>query len=142
VSLGLLSASACATSRAACAGGIFTDAARAGAREAGPGPRARRQRRVTVDAGRVGPAVDRVTLNLFPDVCVIAHRERTTRPGGGALHWQGRVPGAEPGTVTLVVDDGLMVGTIRLGPEVYEIRYAGEGVHVIIDVDATKFPRD
>ena len=58
------------------------------------------------------------------------------------MQWEGRVPGASPGTATLVIDGAVMVGTIRMGHEVYEIRYLGEGVHVVTDVDTSKFPRD
>ena len=90
----------------------------------------------------MGPSAERITLNLFPDVCVIAQRERTAEPGRGQLQWEGRVPGATPGTATLVVDGPVMVGTVRIGHEVYEIRYLGEGVHAVTDVDLSKFPRD
>jgi hypothetical protein len=141
----LLSTTSCA-GPAACAGGIFTDTARPGPVNPATRPTVRRQRRVEVDFAQVlppgGGAPPRLTLNLFPDVCVIARRERTIEPGRGAVQWEGRVTGASPGTATLVVDGPLMVGTVRLGAEVYEIRYVGEGVHVIIDVDQSKFPRD
>ena len=131
---------------AACAGGIFTDAARPGSVDPGMHPTVRRQRRVEVDVARVLPLGEgtspRLTLNLFPDVCVIARRERATEPNRGAVQWEGRVAGASPGTATLVIDGPVMVGTIRIGGQVYEIRYLGDGVHVVTDVDASKFPRD
>ena len=146
----VLSASACATPRA-CAGGIFTETARPGSVEARIHPSVRRQRRVEIDVARVLPpgegslatrSVERLTLNLFPDACVIAWRGRATTLERGALQWEGRIPGASPGTATLVVDGAVVVGTIRAGHEVYEIRYLGEGVHVVTDVDPSKFPRD
>lgn len=131
---------------AACAGGIFTDTARSGSVDPGIRPTVRRQRRVEVDVTRVLPPGEgpspRLTLNLFPDVCVIARRERATEPGRGTVQWEGRVAGASPGTATLVIDGPVMVGTVRLGPEVYEIRYVGKGVHVIMEVDPSRFPRD
>ena len=137
----LFSASACAVPRM-CAGGIFTETARAASLVSAASPQVRRQRRVEIDFARVGPSAERITLNLFPDVCVIAQRERASDLGGGQVQWEGRVPGASPGTATLVIDGPLMVGTIRIGPDVYEIRYLGEGVHVVRDVDLSKFPRD
>ena len=146
----VLSASACAAPRS-CAGGIFTDTARLGSVDPGTRPPARRRRRVEIDFGRVFPpgdgpsaarSAERLTLNLFPDVCVIARRERATEPGRGTVQWEGRVPGASPGTATLVIDGAVMVGTVRMGQEVYEIRYLGEGVHVVTDVDPSKLPRD
>ena len=135
------SASACATSRS-CAEGVFTDTARSNSVDPPARPQVRRQRRVEVDFARVLPSAERITLNLFPDVCVIAQRERMTDLGRGQVQWDGRVPGATPGTATLVIDGALMVGTVRLGREVYEIRYLGEGVHMVTDVDLSKFPRD
>jgi hypothetical protein len=137
----LFSASACAVPRA-CSGGIFTETARAASLVAAAPPRVRRQRRVEIDFTRVGPSAERIVLNLFRDVCVIAQRERASDLGGGQVQWEGRAPGTPPGTATLVIDGALMVGTIRIGPDVYEIRYLGEGVHVVTDVDLSKFPRD
>ena len=136
---------------AACAGGIFTDSVRSGAVDPVLRPAVRRQRRVEIDFARVWPAGDgpsaarsaeRFTLNLFSDVCVIARRERATELGGGAVQWEGRLAGALQGVATLVIDGAVMVGTVRIGREVYEIRYLGEGVHVIAAVDPSKFPRD
>jgi hypothetical protein len=137
----LFSASACAVPRA-CAGGIFTETTRAASLNSTAPPQVRRQRRVEVDFARVGSSAERIALNLFPDVCVIAQRERATDVGRGQVQWEGRVPGAQPGTATLVIDGAIMVGLIRIGADVYEIRYLGEGVHVVTDVDPSKLPRD
>ena len=137
----IFSASACAVPRA-CAGGIFTDTARSHPVDLPARPQVRRQRRVEVDFARAQASAERITLNLFPDVCVIAQHERTTEPGRGQVQWEGRVPGAPSGTVTFVIDGAVMVGTIRMGQEVYEIRHLGDGVHVVTDVDPSKFPQD
>ncbi len=95
-----------------------------------------------IDAARVTASTERITLNLFVDVCVIAERERATDSAGGGVQWEGRIPGPPAGTATLVRDGDVIVGTIRLDGELYEIRYAGEGVHVIMNVDVSKFPRE
>ena len=137
----VLTTSACAAPRA-CAGGIFGDTARLGSVDPGTRPTVRRQRRVEIDVARIRQPRDELTLNLFPDTCVVARRERVTELRAGVLQWEGRVPGPSPGTVTLIVDGEVVVGTIRIGSELYEIRYLGEGVHVVNDVDASKFPRD
>jgi hypothetical protein len=148
--MSVVAASACAAPRS-CAGGIFTDAARPGPLDSATRPQVRRQRRVEIDFARVRPpgegplasrSAERLTLNLFPDVCVIAWRDRATALERGAVQWEGRVPGAWPGTATLVIDGAIMVGTIRIGGDVYEIRYLGHGVHAVTDVDPSKFPRD
>ena len=146
----LSAGAACAVPRA-CAGGIFADTARRGSVAPSASPTVRRQRRVEIDFGRVFPggdgrsaarAAERLTLNLFADVCVTAVRDRAADLGGGKVQWEGHVPGGLPGSATVIVDDGLMVGTIRIDRDVYEIRYLGDGVHVVTDVDASKFPRD
>ena len=148
--MSVLSASACAAPRS-CAGGIFTDAARPGSLDSETRLAVRRQRRVEIDFARVLPpgegpvaarSAERLTLNLFPDVCVIARRERVTELGRGAVQWEGRVPDVSPGSATLVFDGAVMVGTIRIGQQVYEIRHLDEGVHVVTDVDTSRFPRD
>jgi hypothetical protein len=141
----------CAVPRS-CAGGIFTDTTRQGSVDPGSHRTVRRLRRVEVDVGRIFPggerpsaarSADRLTLNLFPDVCLIATRERATDLRPGKVQWQGRVQGAAGGHVILVVDDaGPMVGTIRMDREVYEIRYLGDGVHAITDLDPSAFPRE
>jgi hypothetical protein len=141
---------ACAPSRA-CSGGIFTDTHRPGSAEARVSRASRRVRRVEIDVGRILPdrerpaaarTADRLTLNLFPDVCLTADRERATDLAAGQVQWEGRVPGASPGTVTLIVDGTLVIGTVRVDREVYEIRYLGDGVHAVVDVDTTALPRD
>jgi hypothetical protein len=59
------------------------------------------------------------------------------------MQWQGRVPGTAGGQVVLIVDEaGPMVGTIRMDRDVYEVRYLGDGVHAIMDLDQSAFPRD
>lgn len=143
-------AASCAAPRS-CAGGIFRDTSRQGSVDPGARPTVRRARRVEIDFGRVFPggegrsaslAAARLTLNPFPDVCVTAVRDRVTDVATGTVQWEGRVPGASPGTVTLIVDDSLMIGTLRLEREIYEIRYLGDGVHVVTEVDPSKFSRD
>jgi hypothetical protein len=139
------------TATGACTGGIFLDTARSGPANPPASPTVRRQRRVEVDFARMFPGGDppaaagsaeRVTLNLFPDVCVTAVRDRATDLGPGKVQWEGHVPGGTPGTATMIVDGTLMVGTVRNDRDVYEIRSLGDGIHGVTDVDTSKFPRD
>ena len=141
---------ACAVPRT-CAGGIFTGTARRGSVDPAPVPSVRRLRRVEVDFARLFPggpgpwaanAAPQLTLNLFPDVCVTAVREQATDLAGGGVQWEGRITGAASGVATVIVDGTVMVGTIRIEREVYEIRSLGDGVHAVLDVDPSRFPRD
>ena len=151
VSLSAVVALASCAAPRACAGGVFRDTSRSGTVDPPAGRTIRRLRRVEVDFGRLFrgdtrpsavSASDHLTLNLFADVCLTARRERATDLAGGRVQWEGRVPGASPGTVTLIIGDGLIVGTLRIDRDVFQIRSLGDGVHGIIDVDPAGFGRD
>jgi hypothetical protein len=140
----------CASVSRSCAGGIFVDTPRQGSVPAAPARTVRRLRRVEVDFPRLFPAgsraaagaAERLTLNLFPDACLVAVRARVTDLGPGRVQWEGRVPAASHGTVTLVIDGEVMVGTVRIDREVFEIRYLGDGVHAVAHIDPSGFPPD
>ena len=87
-------------------------------------------------------AADRLMLNLFPDVCVVATREQATDLAPGKVQWIGRVEGAPQNTAVLVIDDSLMVGSVTIDRRVFRISYLGDGVHAIADIDQSAFPRD
>ena len=137
--------------REPCGDGIFSDTSRRGTLDPGPSRTVRRSRRVEVDIGRLFPggappsaarAADRVTLNLFPDVCVTARREEAKDLAPDRVQWIGRVEGVPNGTAILVIDDSLMVGTVTIDRRVFRISYLGDGVHAIADIDQSAFPRD
>jgi hypothetical protein len=83
-----------------------------------------------------------LALDLFPDVCVTAVREHAADVGGGRVQWVGRVEGVPRGRVILIIDGGLMVGTVALERAIYQISYLGEGVHAIAEIEPSAFPRD
>jgi hypothetical protein len=139
------------TIRESCEAGIFSDTSRHGTVDPGSPRTVRRLRRVEVDMGRLFPgglppaaarAADRVMLNLFADVCVVATREQATDLGPGKVQWVGRVQGTPPGTATLVIDDALAVGTVTIDRRVFRISYVGDGVHAVAEIDQSAFPRD
>ena len=80
-----------------------------------------------------------LVLNLFEDVvftCIVEHVEPTS--SGHAL-W-GRLEGEELGTMTMVVNGSIVVGTVRTPSAVYTIRTAGDGTYVIRQVDESSLP--
>jgi hypothetical protein len=85
---------------------------------------------------------DRLTLDLFDGTCVSAIRESATWTPPAHLSWTGRVEGEPTGRVTLIVDGTLVVGLIALPRAVYQIRYLGEGVHAVVEVDQSGFSPD
>ena len=83
-----------------------------------------------VNAGRPGAARAPLRLNLFDDVVLGVEIERTGPTSAG--YWlsgrvAGPVPGSPPGTLTLVVNGEIVVGTVRADHEEYRILASAEG---------------
>ena len=64
-----------------------------------------------------------------------------TSSGQGFI-WIGTVRGAAPSQVTLVVEDGVVSGNVRVPQGSYQIRYAGNGLHAISEINPAAFPPD
>jgi hypothetical protein len=100
-----------------------------------------RQRAVTVDVAQVASSADRLTLNLFDDVCLVARRDASrSDPATGV--WAGTIEGWPDGTVTLVIKDEALVGSVSTPPQSFQIQYYRDGVHLVNQVDASKFPNE
>ena len=56
--------------------------------------------------------------------------------------WSGHIEGVQRSQVTLVAEDGVMVGNIRVADSFFQVRYAGADVHVVQQIDESRFPRD
>ncbi|MBN1810261.1 MAG: hypothetical protein JXA14_00335, partial [Anaerolineae bacterium] len=108
-----------------------------------------RSRLVTVDfaqlgapdaAGIAGSVADRLVLNFFADAVYTAVLDRVEISALGAFSWIGNLEGVELSQVILTVKDGVMVGNV-VGPGLfYQVRYVGDGVHAIREVDQAAFP--
>jgi hypothetical protein len=148
---------------AAAQGGLFVPTARQpDLATLGRDPAVVRARYVAVNLAALGglkpapgaraPAVaDALTLDLFPTaayplapVVLGVVREHTAPTSSGrGLIWYGRVAGQPASQVTLVAEDGVLVGNIRIGTTAaYQVRYAGNGVHVIYEVDPRRYPNE
>lgn len=106
-----------------------------------PDPLSLRSRAVDVALDDVA-SQDALVLDLFDGVACVAFRE-TSRPSWLPVDaWVGRVPGEPSSIVNLVVRDGIVVGTIRLGGALYKIRPIGDarGVAAIEEIDEFRFP--
>jgi hypothetical protein len=113
-------------------------------------PRIIRYRFVNVNLRLLAPAKGRlretpaaaaiVMLNLFEDAVFPAVPDRRESRSAGSFTWFGHIDGVESGQVTLVVDNGVISGNIRLDHSFYQIRYAGGGTHVIYQIDPNAFP--
>jgi hypothetical protein len=83
-----------------------------------------------------------VVLNLFEDAVFRAVLNRRETRSRGSFTWFGHIEGVRDSQVTLVVEDDVLSGNIRLDRSFYQIRYAGEGTHVIYQIDPNAFPEE
>ncbi len=136
-------------------GGLFTAAP---ADQAGPDGQERRRalaelrsRSVGIDVSRLPGSVDadrpdRVVLNLFNDVELVVEIDRVDSDGEGSKTYIGHVEGLadhvdglDDNSVTLVVSEGVMIGSVNTPTASYQIRFDGT-THVVRQVDLKAFP--
>jgi hypothetical protein len=102
-----------------------------------------RSRAVTVDlsafANPRGTAAATLALNLFDDAGFTAVRD-TVSQEGGTVTWLGHLAGVTDSQVTLAVGGGQMYGTISRPGALYQVRYAGAGLHRIVQINQTAYP--
>ena len=79
-------------------------------------------------------------LNLFEDATFKAVLNRREVRSDKSFTWFGRVEEIEDSQITLVVEDSVMVGNVRVHDAAYQVRYIGAGVHVINHIDPRSFP--
>jgi hypothetical protein len=97
---------------------------------------------VNVDALKV-PGVkpgDVIDLNLFTNASfkVVLEKVNPISPNGVA--YVGRLEGIALSNMTMVVQDGIMMANIVYPGGAYQVRYAGNGVHGIYQIDQSTLP--
>ena len=85
------------------------------------------------------PKAQSLVLNLFDDVVFTGIVEHVEPTASGHALWGG-LDGVELGTMTMVVNGSIVVGTVRTPYAVYSIRTAGDGTYVIRQVDESSLP--
>ena len=85
------------------------------------------------------PTPHTLVLNLFDDVVFTGIVEHVEPTASGHALW-GSLQGVELGTMTLVVNGKIVVGTVRTPDAVYSIRTAGDGKYVIRQIDESSLP--
>ena len=58
------------------------------------------------------------------------------------MTWTGHIQGVAQSQVTIVVNGDVASGNITLPAKRYHIRFAGNGVHEVQAIDASKFRND
>ena len=84
-------------------------------------------------------APQRLVLNLFDGVVLTGIVEHVESTASGHALW-GRIEDVELGTMTLVVNGNVVVGTVRTPNAVYTIRSADNGAYVIRQIDESSLP--
>jgi len=81
-----------------------------------------------------------LTLNLFEDVVFTAILDRFELNRSGSFTWIGHIDGIAQSQVTLVIKGDIMSGNITLPDAFYQVRYRGDGLHVVYKIDQSAFP--
>ncbi|MCX7841260.1 MAG: zinc-dependent metalloprotease, partial [Anaerolineae bacterium] len=79
-------------------------------------------------------------LNLFDDTVFQADFERWDQVDFYDSIWVGKIDGVPFSNVTLVARDGLMQGQVSMPDGIYQIRYVGNGVHAIQQINQHALP--
>lgn len=80
------------------------------------------------------------TLNLFDDTVFLAVLDRLDRNEPEGYVWIGRLKDVKYSQVTLAVGKDVLSGNIIMPGVIYQIRYVGEGIHAIYQIDQSSFP--
>ena len=114
-----------------------------------------RRRLVAIDLGQLTPPADAaaadpggaqaapsgvLTLNLFDDATFTGLVRSVAPTFSGGYSLSGPLAGVEMGTMTLVVNGGVVAGTVRTPEATYRIRPAGAGLHAVSQVDPSSPP--
>lgn len=92
-------------------------------------------------SSKVAQATKTLTLNLFPDVALTATLDKATvRPNG--LVWTGHVDGVANSQVVFTLLNGVLAGNINTGKAFYQVRFAGNNVHQVNQINPRAFPAD
>lgn len=129
--------------------GLFSASGVPGNLEFTNGPTVTRYRYVDVDLGAliledgsprcVEPGYTLV-LNLFEDTVYTAVLDRVEFNPGGDFTWLGHLKNVPRSQVILVVGDGAVAGNITMPSGFFQVRYAGNGVHAVCEIDQSAFP--
>ena len=122
---------------------LFADAGNALVADA-PDAAPIRSRSITVRTGLLAAsdASQRILVAPFPDAVFVAVTDRLDVVRSGQYVWHGTLAGIEDGEATVSVTDGVAVGHITMPGSQYRIRYAGNGSHVVEQVDTTRLPAE
>lgn len=80
-----------------------------------------------------------LVLNLFPDATYTARLDQAGRLESGGRYWTGRLNEVSSGTVSLLIRDGALTGTVNTGGSLFLIRPDRDGLHIVREVDPASY---
>ncbi len=80
-----------------------------------------------------------VHLNLFEDASLSVLIEKVVSNRSGSITWIGKGLNNDNSSMIFTSKDGVMVGSITIGPKNYSLRYVGADIHEIREMDHSKF---
>jgi hypothetical protein len=121
---------------------LFTESPLAARDDATGDPTVVRARHVEPDLSLLAGAEvgDAVPINLFEDAIYTAVLDRGEAALPEGYTWIGHLEGVDYSQVILTVGGGQVAGNITLPGAFYQVRYMGDGVHAIYQIDQAAFP--
>jgi hypothetical protein len=86
--------------------------------------------------------LESIALNFFDDVTITAARERVEHRSEGRYTWFGEVSGKEFSDVVLTIENGDLVGGVRIDGKLYRVEPLWDGLHIVRQLDPSAFPRE
>ncbi len=123
---------------------LFADTQETAALDFVNDPTIARSRLVTVKLGLLDGAEvgGQLVLNFFEDASFTAILDRKQAGASGGYTWTGHLEGIPLGNFALAIGGGQMAGNVSTPEGAYAIRYAGNGVHALQQIDQTKLPAE
>jgi hypothetical protein len=105
-------------------------------------PTIKRQRLVQADLALLDQLQigDSLALDLFPDTAFRMVIDQVEERPASASSWTGHIVGIMPSQVTLTKWKGLLAANIAVPDAFYQVRHAGNGLHVVRQLDQSAFP--
>jgi len=95
---------------------------------------------VTPDINQIDITTTELQINFFEDADFSVEQTGIQSNRSGSFTWFGKVVDDEESIVILVVKDDIVVGNVESNGEFYQVRYAGDDVHAVYEIDHSKFP--
>ena len=99
-----------------------------------------RSRFVRVNLDRLAE-IESIDLNFFDDVTITAIREKVEKRSVNRYTWFGEVLGKEFSDVILTIENGILVGGVRIDGKLYRVEPLEDGLHIVRQLDPSAFPR-